>query len=105
MLYYKVAKFKLFRDLGDMRWTYNMLNENTKTGIAVVITACLGNTFLISNSFYAVIGTVFAMQNTVKSSFVAGKNRLLGTVLGAIIITYLHLSILITHFILVLQSL
>ena len=37
-----------------------------KTGIAVVITACLGNTFLVSNPFYAVIGTVFAMQNALK---------------------------------------
>ena len=56
-----------------------------KTGLAVIITSCLSGTFLISNPFYAVIGTVFAMQNTVKSSFVAGKNRLLGTVLGAVI--------------------
>ncbi len=56
-----------------------------KTGIAVVITTFLGGTFLVSNPFYAVIGTIFAMQNTVKSSFVAGKNRLLGTVLGAAI--------------------
>lgn len=56
-----------------------------KTGLAVVITACLGETFLISNVFYAVIGTIFALQNTMKSSLVAGKNRLLGTVLGALI--------------------
>ena len=56
-----------------------------KTGIAVVITAALGHTFLVSNAFYAVIGTIFALQNTMKSSLVAGKNRLLGTVLGAII--------------------
>ena len=56
-----------------------------KTGIAVVITTFLGNTFLVSNPFYAVIGTIFALQNTMKSSLVAGKNRLLGTVLGAII--------------------
>ncbi len=56
-----------------------------KTGIAVVVTAALGHTFLVSNAFYAVIGTIFALQNTMKSSLVAGKNRLLGTVLGAII--------------------
>ena len=87
MLYYKVAKFKLFRDLGghEMDIKQHVGMRTLKTGIAVVITACLGNTFLISNPFYAVIGTVFAMQNTVKSSFVAGKNRFLGTVLGAII--------------------
>ena len=40
---------------------------------------------ITATPFYAVIGTIFAMQNTVKSSFVAGKNRLLGTVLGAVI--------------------
>lgn len=56
-----------------------------KTGIAVVITLYLGQTFLVSNAFYAVIGTIFALQNTVKNSLVAGKNRLLGTVIGAII--------------------
>lgn len=56
-----------------------------KTGLAVIITAYLGQTFLVSNVFYAVIGTIFALQNTMKSSLVAGKNRLLGTVLGAII--------------------
>ncbi|MDE5977600.1 MAG: FUSC family protein [Turicibacter sp.] len=56
-----------------------------KTGLAVMLTAMIGLTPLISNPFYAVIGTVFALQNTVKSSFLAGKNRLLGTVLGALI--------------------
>lgn len=56
-----------------------------KTGLAVVLTLYLGQTFLVSNVFYAVIGTIFAMQNTVKNSFVAGKNRLLGTVLGAVV--------------------
>lgn len=56
-----------------------------KTGIAVVITLYLGQTFLVSNAFYAVIGTIFALQNTMKSSLVAGKNRLLGTVVGAIV--------------------
>lgn len=54
-----------------------------KTSLAVVITLYIGQTFLVSHVFYAVIGTIFAMQNTVKDSFVAGKNRLLGTVLGA----------------------
>ena len=39
-----------------------------KTGIAVVITACLGNTFLISNPFYAVIGTVFQIKPLLKGN-------------------------------------
>ncbi|MGL4374613.1 MAG: aromatic acid exporter family protein, partial [Turicibacter sp.] len=56
-----------------------------KTGMAVVLTLYVAKTALISNPFYAAIGTVFAMQNTVKSSFVAGKNRVLGTVIGAIV--------------------
>ena len=74
MLYYKVAKFKLFRDLGghEMDIKQHVGMRTLKTGIAVVITACLGNTFLISNPFYAVIGTVFAMHITVISSYVAG---------------------------------
>lgn len=56
-----------------------------KTGLAVVLTLYIGKTILVSNVFYAVIGTIFAMQNTVKNSFVAGKNRLFGTVLGAVV--------------------
>ena len=71
------------RQLGLIKRYIGM--RTLKTGIAVVLTLYLGQTFLISNVFYAVIGTIFALQNTMKSSLVAGKNRLLGTVMGAII--------------------
>lgn len=71
------------RQLGLIKRYIGM--RTLKTGIAVVLTLYLGQTFLISNVFYAVIGTIFALQNTMKSSLVAGKNRLFGTVMGAII--------------------
>jgi len=64
----------------------NLVGMRTaKTGIAVIISAYLGQTFLVTNPFYAVMGTIFAMQNTVKNSFTIGRNRILGTVLGAFI--------------------
>jgi|GEM_PF-472880 len=63
----------------------NLVGMRTlKTGIAVTISAYLGRTFLVVNPFYAVIGTILAMQNTVKSSFTMGKNRIIGTVMGAL---------------------
>jgi len=56
-----------------------------KTGIAVIISAYLGETILVSNPFYAVMGTILTMQNTVKNSFTIGKHRIFGTIIGAAI--------------------
>jgi len=54
-----------------------------KTWLAVVITATLALTPIIGNSFYAVMGTVFGVQNTVNHSVEVAKSRILGTVAGA----------------------
>jgi len=56
-----------------------------KSGLATLITASIALTPIIGNPFYAIMGTVFSMQNTVADSFKLGKGRVLGTVIGAFI--------------------
>lgn len=59
--------------------------RTTKTGIGVSLAALVGTIGLVQDPFYAAIACVVAMQNTVKGSLKAGKNRLKGTVVGAIV--------------------
>lgn len=56
-----------------------------KTGMGVILTLAVAELGWIINPIYATIGTVLAMQQTVKGSFVLGKNRLLGTLLGGLV--------------------
>ena len=56
-----------------------------KTWIAATLTATIALTPIIGNPFYAVVGTVFGMQNTVSNSFKMGIGRIVGTAIGAII--------------------
>jgi len=64
----------------------NLIGARTlKTGLAVTISATLALTPLIASPFYAILGTIFAMQNTVSNSFKLGKGRVYGTMVGAAI--------------------
>jgi len=56
-----------------------------KTWLAATVTAFVGLTFIISNPFYALMGAVFGMQNTVSNSFLMGIGRIVGTAIGAFI--------------------
>lgn len=56
-----------------------------KTGMGVILTLVVAELGWIINPIYATIGTVLAMQPTMKGSFVLGKNRLLGTLIGGLI--------------------
>lgn len=60
-------------------------SRNLKTALSVFI--CLGIFQLIDRPypFYACIATVICMQKTVQNSFVVGKNRMIGTVIGGLI--------------------
>ena len=65
-----------------------------KTGLAATITATIGLTFLIGNPFYALMGAILGMQNTVTNSFKIGLGRIIGTAIGAFvgfIFTYFNL--------------
>lgn len=56
-----------------------------KTWIAATVTATIALTPIIGNPLYALMGTVFGMQNTVSNSFKMGLGRIIGTVVGAFI--------------------
>jgi len=56
-----------------------------KTGIAVILTTTLALTPIIGNPFNATMGTILSMQNTVSNSFRTGRERVIGTIIGALI--------------------
>lgn len=59
--------------------------RNIKTAISVSICVALAHVFNREYIFYAAIASVIAMQSSVTDSFKAGKNRMLGTIVGAVI--------------------
>lgn len=56
-----------------------------KTAIAVSISIGIANMLGMENPLYAAIGAIISMQNTLNESFKAGRNRVLGTIIGALI--------------------
>ncbi|KXZ40306.1 Aromatic acid exporter family member 1 [Alkalithermobacter thermoalcaliphilus JW-YL-7 = DSM 7308] len=56
-----------------------------KTGIAVFLCVLIFKLFNMGSAMYAVLAAVISMQNTVIYSFKAGKNRMLGTFIGALV--------------------
>jgi uncharacterized membrane protein YgaE (UPF0421/DUF939 family) len=58
--------------------------RNIKTALAVFICLLISQTFHLEYPFYAVIATIIAMENSVTNSYTVGKNRVMGTIVGAI---------------------
>src|SRR5699024_9777780 len=56
-----------------------------KTGITIFLVLSISKIININNPLFAGIATLITMQSSVSGSWEAGKNRMLGTVLGAII--------------------
>ncbi|MCR2044768.1 FUSC family protein [Anaerosalibacter massiliensis] len=56
-----------------------------KTAIAVSLTIFIAQLINLKNPLFAGIAAIIAMQSSVVGSFKAGKNRMLGTVFGAVI--------------------
>lgn len=56
-----------------------------KTGFAVAISLILCIIFKSKSPIFAAIGAIASMQSSVSESLIAGKNRMLGTFVGAII--------------------
>lgn len=56
-----------------------------KTGLAIFLALLISNAPFISNPFYVAMGTVFALQSTVKNSFTVGRQRLMGTLIGGLL--------------------
>lgn len=59
--------------------------RNIKTAIAVFLSLIVSKMLKLEYSFYAVIAAIIAMESTISRSFISGKNRMLGTILGAVI--------------------
>ncbi|SHK06312.1 Aromatic acid exporter family member 1 [Clostridium cavendishii DSM 21758] len=70
---YLISKFKKLPKVG-MR--------NIKTALAVLTCILLLKLIGFSYPFYACIAAVICMQDTVKNSYTAGKNRMIGTIIG-----------------------
>ncbi|OPJ56386.1 aromatic acid exporter family protein [Alkalithermobacter paradoxus] len=56
-----------------------------KTGIAVFLCVIVFEIFNMGSAMYACLAAIISMQNTVISSFKAGKNRMIGTTIGAFV--------------------
>jgi uncharacterized membrane protein YgaE (UPF0421/DUF939 family) len=56
-----------------------------KTGISVFLCVLVAHVIKLEYPFYASIAAVITLQSSVTASFHAGKNRMLGTLLGAAI--------------------
>lgn len=59
--------------------------RNVKTAIAVCASILISRGLSMEYPFYAAIASVIAMQSSVEGSFKAGKNRMLGTFIGALV--------------------
>jgi uncharacterized membrane protein YgaE (UPF0421/DUF939 family) len=67
--------------------------RNIKTALTVFLCILISN-MLNLNAFYASIGAVIAMQNTIENTFKTGLNRTVGTLIGAtigLLLSYLPL--------------
>ncbi|CAM3640148.1 aromatic acid exporter family protein [Hathewaya histolytica] len=59
--------------------------RNIKTSLAVFISIMVLKLFKVSFPFYACIAAIITMEKTIYNSFKVGKNRIIGTTLGAIV--------------------
>lgn len=57
--------------------------RNIKTALAIFICLIIAKLLKLDYPFYAAIATVISMENSVTNSFTAGKNRIMGTFVGA----------------------
>lgn len=59
--------------------------RNIKTAIAVSLSVAISRFFNMEYPFYAAIAAIISMQTTIGESFKVGRNRMLGTILGAMV--------------------
>lgn len=65
---------------------FNKIGMRTiKTGLAVIVTLLISALLEISNPFFATIAAIFAMESSISATFAAARDRMYGTVLGAIV--------------------
>lgn len=59
--------------------------RNIKTGLAVALSVLISKMLGMEYPFFAAIAAIVSMQGSVAESFTQGKNRMIGTLIGAII--------------------
>lgn len=57
--------------------------RNIKTAIAIFVCLIISELLHLEYPFYAAIATIISMENSVTNSFMVGKNRMMGTFVGA----------------------
>lgn len=69
-----------------MKFKFDMVGmRNIKTAIAVFISIVISKLLKMEYPFYAAIAAIISMQSSVEASFKAGRNRMLGTFIGAVV--------------------
>lgn len=56
-----------------------------KTGVAVAITLVVCEFFKVTNPFFAAIAAIFAMESSIDGTLIVVRDRLFGTILGAVV--------------------
>lgn len=64
---------------------YKIGFRTIKTGISVGLSMYIASIFSLKNPVFVGIGAIMTMQSSVSRSFIEGKNRMLGTFVGAIL--------------------
>lgn len=59
--------------------------RNLKTALSVFLSILISNFVGLDYPFYAAIAALVCMQTTLEKTFITGKNRLLGTAVGALL--------------------
>lgn len=67
----------------DKLKNYKIGFRTIKTGIAVALSLYIAKLFNLKSPIFVGIGAIMAMQSTVSESFKSGKDRMLGTIVGA----------------------
>lgn len=62
---------------------YKLGMRNFKTGLSVSLSMLLAQLLNLRSPIFAVIGAIMSMKASVSESFIMGKNRMLGTLVGA----------------------
>ncbi len=64
---------------------YKIGMRTIKTGLAIVVSLYIAQFLNLKNPTFVGIAALVSMQSTVNESWIAGKNRMLGTFVGAVI--------------------
>lgn len=69
-----------------MEWKKLKIGMRTiKTGLAVMLGVTVAGMVGLRSPLFVAIGAISTMQTSVSESFVMGKNRILGTIMGAVV--------------------